>query len=467
MTAAASEIALQLTGVEAEQAVLGAALLAPEAVDRARQVVDTEDFHEAIHRAIWTRMCEARDAGGAVDHRLVVMAIGDSDLGGMTVAEYVAALAHSATSVTRVADYAREVRRYADLRRVLGVVTDLSFALDQNPAAKPADLATQAIEHLDAVAAAADGALARTVISDAADRALAEVDRVRAGGARTGTYWGIRSLDRMTQSMQPGQLIVAAGRPGMGKTAFGLQVALNVALRGRPVHFVSLEMIDQELALRALSALVYGEAGEMITYRDISDARGLSDAAVARLRRARERLDGIPFEIEQQAGLTLSQIAARARRVKVAAERRGQPLGLVVIDHMGLIRPSGRYAGNRVQEVGEISGGLKVLAKELRAPVLALCQLNRGVEGREDKRPTLGDLRDSGSIEQDADVVLGLYREAYYLERKRDRTEAEEDRLLAAQNSLDVEGLKVRQGKTGTVRLHCAIGCNVVAEPAE
>jgi len=458
---------LRLQAVQAEQALIGTALLSPELIDRARAVVDAQDICEPIHRAIWECMIAARDENNAIDTRLVTQAIGDRDLGGITLHEYVANLVANAVVPGLVTTYAKEVRRHADLRRCVDVARDILASIDQEAVGKPHAVAAKAIEALDEVVTSGGGQMARTGLAEASGRVIDELERVRAGGKVDRVAWGIPSLDRMTQGMKPGQLIVAAGRPGMGKTAFGLQIALNVARRGRAVHFVSLEMVDQELAQRALSALVFGERGDVITYRDIADARGMAEASVERLRRARSRMDAMPFEIEQQAGLTLSQIAARARRVAVSAERKGQPLGLVVIDHMGLVRPSSRYAGNRVQEVSELSGGLKVLAKELGVPVLALSQLNRGVEGRDDKRPTLGDLRDSGSIEQDADIVLGLFREAYYLERKRDRTEVEEERLLNAQQRLDVESLKLRQGKTGTVRLFCAIGSNVVAEAAE
>jgi len=467
---AAHDIAsdLRVAAVDAEAVMIGTAIVSPEAVDRARAIVEPEDLSEDLHQRIWRAICDTRDRGDLVSPRLLAAAVGNTQLvAGIDVQEYLHRMINAAAPAGMVTSYAREVRRHADLRRVVGVARDILLQVEQQPSGKPADFAAQAIEHLDAVAASQAGSMARVGLSSAAGSALDEVERVRAGGTQNRTSWGIRSLDRMTQGMHPGQLIVAAGRPGMGKTAFGLQVALNVALRGRTVYFVSLEMVDQELAQRALSALVYGERGDLITYRDISDAKGLTEASMERLRRARARMDAMAFEIEQQAGLTLSQISARARRVKVSADVRGNPLGLVVIDHMGLVRPSGRYAGNRVQEVGELSGGLKVLAKELGVPVLALCQLNRAVESREDKRPSLGDLRDSGSIEQDADIVLGLYREAYYLERKRDRTEAEEKRWMSSQLTLDVEALKLRQGKAGTVRLHCAIGCNVVAEPAE
>ncbi|MFD0936411.1 DnaB-like helicase C-terminal domain-containing protein, partial [Methylobacterium trifolii] len=159
-------------------------------------------------------------------------------------------------------------------------------------------------------------------------------------------------------------------------------------------------------------------------------------------------------------------IAARARQMRMRAERQGIPLAAIIIDHIGLIRPSKRYQGNRVQEMTEISSGLKGLAKELGIPIVGLSQLNREVEKRQDKRPQLADLRESGSIEQDADVVLGLYRDAYYLEHKADRTDVEEDRLARCLNELEIEILKQRSGPTSRITCFCDVACNVLAEAA-
>ncbi len=204
----------------------------------------------------------------------------------------------------------------------------------------------------------------------------------------------------------------------------------------------------------------------MISYRSIAEARGLSDNALLRLLNAERSCAEIPLWIEQQVGLTLAQIAARARQMRLRAERQGIPLAAIVVDHIGLIRPSKRYAGNRVQEMTEISSGLKGLAKELGIPVLGLSQLNREVERRPDKRPLLSDLRESGSIEQDADVVLGLFREAYYLEHRVDLSDEEQDRLARCQNELEIEILKQRSGPTNRIVCFCDIACNVLAEAA-
>jgi replicative DNA helicase len=241
-------------------------------------------------------------------------------------------------------------------------------------------------------------------------------------------------------------------------------VALQAALRGAGVYFVSLEMEAQQLAERVLASLVFDDPGRVLSYRQIAAGADLTQEDVRRLSQATRRLEAVPLTIEQQPGLTLSQVAARARQRQSRLARLGSPLRLIVVDHLGLLRPSARYSGNRVQEVSEITAGLKVLAKELGVAVMGLCQLSRGIEARDDKRPQLSDLRDSGSIEQDADMVFGLFRESYYLDRKTNRTDNETERLLASQQELEVEILKQRQGPTGRLRLFCSVPCNVVLE---
>ncbi|WP_460452601.1 replicative DNA helicase, partial [Alsobacter sp. SYSU BS001988] len=261
----------------------------------------------------------------------------------------------------------------------------------------------------------------------------------------------------------PGQLVILAGRPGMGKTTLALAIALNAA-RENGVFCCSLEMSAEELAERALAALAFDGRRTALTYRRIAEAASLSNDEVERLHHAKGRMANLHLQIEQQPGMTLGQVSARARQWKARCERAGAQLRLIVVDHIGLVRPSTRYAGNRVNEVSEISGGLKALAKELGCTVMALSQLSREVERRDDKRPVLSDLRDSGSIEQDADVVIAAYREGYYLERLPNLTPEQEQRLFDAQDQIEIEVLKQRQGPTGRFQLFASLPCNAVAE---
>ena len=454
--------------IDAEQALLGAVLINADALDRARDHVQAEDFLEEAHRSIFEAMCTRRDAGEPIDWRLLTAVLGDHPFGSITVGTYVARLAAGATTVVNAPSYARTIAQAARMRRLLETAQGAVAMMTAGGIADPAPVAAQMIEDLDDIASSGLAEHTRRIhIGQSSARVITRVQDARAGKVRYGAPFGLPSLDRATLGMRENQLIIAAGRPGMGKTTAGIHIGLSTARTGFGVAFISLEMDADELSERALAAVAYDpRAAEDLTYRSIAQGRDISDAALRRLVEAQRVLDTLPLEIEQQSGLTVAQIAARVRQYRLRLERAGRSLGLVIIDHIGLIRPSKRYAGNRVQELTEITGSLKGLAKDLGTPVLALSQLSRAVENREDKRPKLADLRDSGSIEQDADVVLGLFRESYYLEHQVQRSDEEEDRLARCQNELEIEILKQRSGPTTRVTCFCDVACNVLAEVA-
>lgn len=454
------------TAFDSEQALLGAILHNNDALDRARDHVQPSDFFDPIHRHIFEVMIQRRDAGEAIDFGLMKAMLGNADLGGITVGGYLAKLIAEAITVSGAASYARLIAQAARMRLVFDTSMAGAAAMTTGSVHSPTEYATHMIEQLDEVASAGLSESARRVtLGQSVTSVLARVHETRRGKGIIGVPFGVPKLDAATLGMRPGQFIVLAGRPAMGKTTVAMHIALAAARHRGALGFISLEMDADQLSERVLSALAYNpREWDQITYRAIAEARGLSDAALVRLQEASEVCANIPIWIEQQPSLTLSQISARARQMKLKAERRGLPFAALIIDHIGLICPSKRYSGNRVQEMTEISSGLKGLAKELGIPVLGLSQLNREVEKRQDKRPVLSDLRESGSIEQDADVVLGLYREAYYLEHKADRTDVEEDRLVRCLNTLEIEILKQRSGPTIRVECFCDIACNVLAE---
>jgi replicative DNA helicase len=453
------------TALDAEQGLLGAILHNAEALDKVRALVEPEDFCEQLHAAIFKAMCERRDAGGSIDATLIRVALGNHDLGGVTVGEYIARLYAHATTVVNAPDYAKAIRHAAMMRQVLATAEDAVSAMTTGAVDDPSAYATQMIEALDGVASAGKpDSVKRTTMGAAAQMAIQAASDARLGRVVRGAPYGLPTLNRMTLGMRAGQLVILAGRPGMGKSTAGVSFALAAAQAGHGTYFVSLEMIAQELAERALAALAFSPRHQ-ITYRAIAEGKDLTDADFEVLFETQSRLAGIPFAIEQQAGLTIAQIVAKARQLKAHWDAKGKPLGVVFIDHLGLIRPSKRYAGNRVQEITEITASLKEMAKELGVAVVALCQLSREVEKRNDKRPILSDLRDSGSIEQDADVVIGIFRDEYYLAQKENRTPEEDARLLAAQDTIELEILKQRQGPTGRLKaMFCSIGCNVISE---
>lgn len=453
----------------AEEALLGAVLLNAAALDGVRHILEPSDFYSETNGWIYEAMCARRDAGEHIDFRLVITALGDRDLGNMTAAQYVGRLASEAITVINAPSYAKAVREASRMRRVLATATAATAAMTSGGVSDPATYATQMIEDLDDIASAslADH-LQRIKIGDSARDVIRRVQDARNGHVRRGAPYGLPSLDQATLGMRENQLIILAGRPGMGKTTVAVHFALSAARSGFGTYFVSLEMDAGELAERALAACCFDPRGnDYLTYRAIAQGKDISDRGLHRLVEAHRELDRLPLEIEQQPGLTVAQITARARQHRLRLERAGQFLGLVVIDHIGLIRPSKRYSGNRVQELTEITGALKGLAKELGVPVLGLSQLSRGIENREDKRPKLADLRDSGSIEQDADVVIGLYREAYYLQQIAEPTDEQADRAARCASELDLELLKQRAGPTLRVTCFCDVACNALSEMAQ
>jgi replicative DNA helicase len=454
--------------VEAEKGLLGAILHSPDAIDRVRHIVEPADFFEEVNGWLYKAMCTRRDAGDHIDIRLLMTLLGNRDLGGVTVSQYLAQLVAEATTIINAPDYAKAVREASRMRRLLDTAKAAQAAMSTGSVADPAGYAAQMIEDLDDIASGALSEHMRHIsIGRSAADVIERVQQARAGHVRFGAPFGLPTLDKVTLGMRESQLVILAGRPGMGKTTAAIHFSIASARSGCGVIFISLEMDAGELSERALAACAYDpRAHDVLSYRAIAQGREISDAGLMRLVEAQRLLDRLPLEIEQQPGLTVAQIAARVRQYRLSLERSGGFLGLVVIDHIGLIQASKRYAGNRVQEITEITGSLKGLAKELGTPVLALSQLSRQVENRDDKRPKLADLRDSGSIEQDADVVIALFREAYYLEHEGSRSDEEEDRLARRQNELEIEILKQRSGPTRKVTCFCDVACNVLAEAA-
>jgi replicative DNA helicase len=305
-------------------------------------------------------------------------------------------------------------------------------------------------------------------IGEAMGAMVERVKRMRAGEADPNAIkTGIASLDKFTGGFHRGEYIILGARPSMGKTALATQLAYNVASRGLGVFYASLEMPVPLITPRFASCRLWAPGMEA-HYQSI--LRGAVDERTMRwLESATEEVKGWPLIVDDAAGLATPEVEARAQIAKAKFERRGSTLGLVVVDHIHKMRHPGSQS--KVSEYTEISARLAEMAKRLDCPVLALAQLNRGVEVRDDKRPQLSDLRESGSIEQDADTVLFVYRPAYYLERRRCADpNAEADRLAdlgAVANRLELIIEKQRSGPIGTIDLWCDMASNVVRDPAE
>src|SRR5579875_656832 len=452
--------------IEAEQALLGAILVNNEAFYRVSDFLEPEHFFEPIHQTIF-RIARDLVRAGKVATPVTLKTFLDAniDIGGLTVGQYLARLAAEATTIINAEDYGRTIYDLA-IRRALITVgeTLVNEAYDAPVDASPRDQIEEAERRLYELAESGryDGGFQRfaQALTTAVDMAAHAYQR---DGKLSGLATGLDDLDRLMGGMQPSDLIILPGRPGMRKTALATNIGYNVAkawrgevrpdghqitVNGGIVGFFSLEMSAEQLATRIIAEQT-GIPSNQIRRGNISEAdfERIKDYAI--------ELQNLPLYVDETGGLTVAQLAARARRLK-----RQRGLDLLIIDYLQLLQGSTRRsAENRVQEITEITTKLKALAKELNVPILALSQLSRQVESRDDKRPQLADLRESGSIEQDADVVLFVYREEYYhlmrkpLESNREKFAewlAESDKV---HGKAEIIIGKQRHGPTGTVEV--------------
>ncbi len=449
--------------VEAEQALLGAILVNNDAFDRVSDFLQPEHFSEELHRRVYDVASQLIRAGKIATPITLKTFLGEHDLGGITIPQYLARLAAEATTVINAEDYGRTIHDLALRRQLILIGEDIvNAAYDAPVAATPRGQIEDAEKKLYSVAETGryDGGFQRfsDALTTAVDMAAKAWER---DGRLSGIATGLIDLDRMVGGLQASDLVIVAGRPGMGKTALATNIAFNIAkayefemradgshatVNGGVVGFFSLEMSAEQLATRIISEQS-GVASYKIRRGDITEDD------FGRISLAAQDMQSIPFYIDQTGGLSIAQLTARARRLK-----RQRGLDVLVVDYLQLLSGSKTRSDNRVQEMTEITTGLKALAKEMNVPVIALSQLSRQVESRDDKRPQLSDLRESGSIEQDADVVMFVFREEYYLKNKQPREGTEE--FLTWQADMErVHGRaeiiigKQRHGPTGTVEL--------------
>jgi len=381
--------------VDAEQSVLGGLLMNARAWDRVVDILTDADFYTDAHRRIWRHIALAAERGQSFDVVTVaegIDAAGESSAtGGLA---YLGALANNTPSAANIRSYAEIVRERATMRRLQAAAADLHSACSSPAGRKPEELAAVAEAAMLEAIDRSSGDLGS--LSDAFIEAMYYVDsRGEAGGLTT----GFRDFDGITGGLEPGQLVIVAARPSVGKTVFGCNVADHVAKAGGSVLFMTLEMTRREIGMRIMAARSSVSVHSMRS--------GTKDAAAwKRMNEQVPAAKGQRLMIDDTPAVSVAHVRAKARRLS-----RKPGLSLVIIDYLQLMRGEG---DNRTQEMGSVSRGLKALAKELQVPIIALAQLNRGVEGRSDKRPMLSDLRDSGEIEQDADIVVMLHREALY-----------------------------------------------------
>jgi len=459
--------------VEAEAALLGALMIDNRLAEDVQLKLRPDHFHEPVHARIYESILKL------IDRNMIASPVtlrplfeADEEMKELGGPSYLAQLTGSGAAIIGARDFAEQIYELALLRALIGVGREMvENALDTSESVDPLGQIEAAETALYRVAEEGGGEGNVKSFAEATRMAVQMAEKaLNTGGGLSGVTTGLEGLNTRTGGLHHSDLTILAGRPGMGKTALATNIAFNAAQRyirdledgiageksaGAAVAFFSLEMSADQLATRIL-AEQSGIPSENLRMGKISqqDFRNLARAAA--------ELESLPLYIDDTAGLTIAALRTRARRLK-----RQKGIGMIVVDYLQLLQGTGRNSNeNRVNEISEISRGLKTLAKELNVPVLALSQLSRAVEQREDKRPQLSDLRESGSIEQDADIVLFVYREEYYVQSREPKRPIEGDDAKVhdahqewARDMERVYGLaeliiaKQRHGATGKVKL--------------
>ena len=423
--------------LEAEQSILGGLLLDNEAADRVGDVIGEDDFYSEAHRLIFRHVNQLGGEGKPVD----VVTLSES-LASVQKLDYVGGLAYLGALVQNVPT-AANIRHYANIVRERSILRQLAATAGEiadtayNPLGRSAkavlDEAEAKVLHIAEQGSRGAQNFQRlgTLLTDVVDRIETLYNRDDPSDV-TGVATGYTDLDRMTSGLQEGDLVVVAGRPSMGKTSLALNIGEHVAVNeGLPVVVFSMEMGASQLALRMVGSLGRIDQQHLRT-------GALRDDEWGRLSEAVDKLGKVTMYIDESPALNPSELRARARR----QARQCGKLGLIIVDYLQLMSGSSSSEENRATVIGEISRGLKALAKELQCPVIALSQLNRSVESRTDKRPMMSDLRESGAIEQDADVIMFIYRDDYYTK------EASKEPGVA-----EIIIGKQRNGPVGTIKL--------------
>jgi replicative DNA helicase len=420
--------------LEAEASVLGGLLLDNSAWDRVGDMLTDNDFYRYEHRHVFAAISALINASRPADVITVyehLQSLGKSEeVGGLA---YLNSLAQYVPSASNIRRYAEIVRERSILRKLVSASDEIAtnaFNTQGREVAKILDEAEQKIFSIGE-----EGSRMKQGFQSMDSLVVELLDRVQEMSENpndiTGVPTGFYDFDRMTSGLQPGDLIVLAARPSMGKTALAINIAEHVALNeGLPVAVFSMEMGASQLAIRIVGSIGRIDQGRLRTGK-------LTPDEWPRLTESIEKLRNVSLHIDETPGLTPSELRANARRLA----RQCGKLGLIVVDYLQLMSGSSSDGENRATEIGEISRGLKMLAKELQCPVIALSQLNRSVETRTDKRPMMSDLRESGAIEQDADVIMFIYRDDYYNKESKEPGVAE---VIIG---------KQRNGPTGTVKL--------------
>ncbi len=445
------------SNIEAERALLGALLVNNDIFDRVADLVNRQHFYDPLHGRVYDLIAQ-RIQNNALASAITIKSFLQDDAAYQQAGgdKYLVQLADSAVAISAARDYAEMIRDAAIRRELINIgdeITVRARKIEVN--ANPEDLITSAEQNLYKLAERGSHQKGfQSFVSAMKDAVEVAAKAYKRDGALSGISTGLIDLDAKLGGLHPSDLIILAGRPSMGKTSLVTNVAFNIAKaygserenEGGVVGFFSLEMSAEQLAMRILSDAASIPSHKLRT-------GNVEESEFRRFVEATQVLENAPLYIDDTPALPISAVAARARRLK-----RQHGLDVLIVDYLQLLQGTGGASESRVNEVSQITQGLKAIAKELNIPVIALSQLSRQVESREDKRPQLSDLRESGSIEQDADVVMFVYREEYYVEREKpsedDPKFAEwQEKMTRAHGKAETIIGKQRHGPIGTVEL--------------
>lgn len=423
--------------IDAEEAILGAILVSPACMNRVVEYLRPESFYKPAHRYVYDAMLQLYNGGANIDIVSVSDTLNmDQKLELVGGRAFINDLSYKTITTTNVEYYAKLVQEKAIKRALINAGSEIiNTGYDLSPVEESLDEAEKLIYDIASQKAAKSLIPIKDLVYDTYQNLE---ERAKNKGQLSGIATGFYDLDTYTNGLQKSDLIIIAARPAMGKTSFALNIAQNVALRAKiPVAIFSLEMSQEQLAKRLMSSEAEIDA-QRIKTGDLT-AKDWEKLAVAG-----DKFTQSSIYIDDTAGVTITDLRAKCRRLAMAEKN----LGLIVIDYLQLIEGTGRE--DRLQQISSISRGLKILAKELNVPIVALSQLSRAVEGRNDKRPQLSDLRDSGSIEQDADIVMFIYRDEYYKNAGDDEELSEK---AVNKGEAEIIIAKHRNGPTGTIKL--------------
>lgn len=455
--------------IELEQALLGAILVNNDAVLTVAEFLRPGHFFEPVHQRIYQVAADLVAVGKpATPITIRTFLPNDLKIGGISANQYLARLSVEATTVINASDYGRGILNLAQAREFLAIASDIADGHERGAGCDASvKRAFERVDELRIEGIERDGTM-RTAGAAAAE--LIEHVAALYQGTKTDDtiLTGLRDLDHFG-CFQRGSLVICGARPSMGKTTVGGTIARNAARLGTGTAFFSLEMPMRQITARMKADTMFDDVpARPLTVNRMLKA-DFSPEEFNRLVDAARSFEALPLIIDDASQATVGIITAKARAMQKRFMRTGRRLGLIVIDYLKFIRASDRYGGQRHYEVGEISAALKQLAKDMRVCVLLLAQLNRQVEGRHDRRPQLSDLRESGDLEADADAVLLLFREAYYL---KDDPELQTDpvklrRFDDCVNTLEIIIAKNRMGPTGTVKTYINLECSAVRDLAQ